>query len=218
MSRISQFWEGNDGPWSSFVIQVGNSSQEVRILPSTASSTTWVVDAESGCAHVPTSDCIDSRGKTYNPNLSRTWNPFSVDQNSIYELGLEENLLGREVFGRFGSDVVSLGWSTSTNAVVEHSIVAGIGDTHFTWMGVLGLNPRPTNFSSESNAPKESFVQALKSQGDIPSVSWSYTAGAYHSKPCLSFHFMFHLSKPEHVFFGTISIVLGTIHALLSIL
>ena len=179
---VSQFWEGNDGPWSTFVLQVGNTSQEVRILPSTASSSTWVVYADPGCSNVPVTDCATSRGKAFQRSLSRTWTPASIGQTAFFELGLEENLLGREVYGEFGWDVVSLGWPGSAGPTAEHSVVAGIGDTHFTWLGVLGLNPRPTNFTNMPNDPQASFIQKLKDQEDIPSLSWAYTAGAQYSK------------------------------------
>lgn len=170
---VSQYWEGNDGPWSSFAIQVGKKAQNVRILPSTASSTTWVV-YEEGCPKDAPANCQDSRGGTFNPNNSLTWVP-----NSIYQLGVEENL-EFSVFGDFGFDTVTLGWQGSGGPTVEHSIVAGIADTAFSWMGVLGLNPRPTNFSGIPNSPQVSFVQALKNQNSIPSLSWSYTAGAQY--------------------------------------
>ncbi|KAH7083520.1 peptidase aspartic [Paraphoma chrysanthemicola] len=175
--------QGNDGPWSSFVLQVGNKSQEVRVLPSTASSSTWVIYENPGCNNVPLLDCPASRGKTFQPNSSSTHSSVSL-QGSIYELGIEENLLGRIVNGDYGIDSVTLGYPGGGGATVSRSVIAGIGDTHFTWLGVLGLNPRPVNFSTTPNAPKTSFVQSLKDQGDIPSLAWAYTAGArYKSKP-----------------------------------
>lgn len=43
-------------------------------------------------------------------------------------------------------------------------------------MGLLGLTPRSSNFTSFNN-PIPSFMQSLQEQSLIPSVSWSYTAG-----------------------------------------
>ncbi|KAF2468987.1 acid protease [Lindgomyces ingoldianus] len=171
VASVSQYWEGNDGTWSSFTIQVGQKPQNVRILPSTASTSTWVI-YDQGCPSDAPNNCRDSRGGTFNPNNSLTWVP-----NSIFELGVESNL-EFNVFGDFGFDSVTLGWPGSGGPSVEHSIVAGVGDTTFSWLGVLGLNPRPTNFSTFLNNPQVGFVQALKNQNNIPSVSWSYTAGA----------------------------------------
>ncbi|KAF2190223.1 acid protease [Zopfia rhizophila CBS 207.26] len=171
MSSVSQYWEGNDGPWSSFAIQVGSKPQNIRVLPSTASTSTWVV-YDQGCPADAPSNCKDTRGGLFNPNNSLTWVP-----NSIFELGIEQNL-DFNVFGDFGFDSVTLGWQGSGGPTVEHSIVAGIGDTSFTWLGVLGLNPRPTNFSTFLNNPQVSLIQALRNQNNIPSMSWAYTAGA----------------------------------------
>lgn len=125
-----------------------------------------------GCPSDAPSDCANSRGGTFNNNNSLTWIP-----NSIFELGVEENL-DYDVFGDFGFDTVTLGWQGSNGPSVEHSVVAGIADTTFTWLGVLGLNPRPTNFSTFPNSPQPSLVQLLKDQNSIPSLSWAYTAGA----------------------------------------
>ncbi|ORY19593.1 aspartic peptidase domain-containing protein [Clohesyomyces aquaticus] len=171
VASVSQYWEGNDGTWSSFAIQVGQKSQNVRVLPSTASSSTWVV-YDQGCPSDAPSNCKESRGGIFNPNNSLTWVP-----NSIFELGIEENL-DVNVFGDFGFDTVTLGWQGSGGPSVEHSILAGIGDTAFSWLGALGLNPRPTNFTSLPNSPQVSFIQALRNKNQIPSVSWAYTAGA----------------------------------------
>ncbi|KAF2681582.1 acid protease [Lentithecium fluviatile CBS 122367] len=173
VASVSQYWEGNDGPWSSFAIQIGNKPQNIRVLPSTASTSTWAVYAE-GCPSDAPSDCPDSRGGTFNPNNSLTRVP-----NSIFQLGVEENL-DFQVFGDFGFDTVTLGWQGSGGPSVDHSIVAGIADTTFTWLGVLGLNPRPTNFSTFPNNPQVSFIQALRNQNSIPSLSWAYTAGAQY--------------------------------------
>ncbi|KAF2004219.1 acid protease [Amniculicola lignicola CBS 123094] len=173
VAGVSQFWDGNDGAWSSFAIQVGQKPQEVRVLPSTGATSTWVVYAE-GCPSDAPTDCGESRGKFFNMNNSLTWVP-----NSIFELGIEANL-DYSVFGDFGFDTVTLGFGGSGGPSVEHAIVAGIADTSFSWLGVLGLNPRPTNFSTFPNNPQVSFVQALKNQKSIPSVSWSYTAGAQY--------------------------------------
>jgi|TARA_R110002003_G_scaffold125_10_gene11449 hypothetical protein len=178
---VSQYWEGNDGPWSSFVLQVGNKSQEVRVFPSTASSSTWVVYEDPGCNGVPVANCASSRGKTFQPNSSSTHDSVSL-QGSIYELGVEENLLGRTVSGDYGYDTVTLGYPDGGGPTVARTVIAGIGDTQFTWLGVLGMNPRPVNFSTTPGAPQRSFVQALKDEGDIPSLSWAYTAGAQYSK------------------------------------
>jgi hypothetical protein len=46
--------------------------------------------------------------------------------------------------------------------------------------GIFGLNNQPVNFSSLGNTSTPTFFTALKDQGLIPSLSWSYTAGAQY--------------------------------------
>lgn len=132
---------------------------------------TYVI-VDVGCTADAPSNCKESRGGLFDKATSLTWVP-----NSIFQLGLSENL-GVNIFGDFGFDTVTLGWQGSGGPTVEHSIVAGVGDTHFTWLGGLGLNPRPTNFSTFPNSPQVSLIQSLKNERMIPSVSWAYTAGA----------------------------------------
>lgn len=60
--------------------------------------------------------------------------------------------------------------------MVDNSVVASVNGTDF-YFGVLGLNPRPTNFTTQ-NDPQASFLQLLKNQSFIPSLSYGYTAGA----------------------------------------
>jgi hypothetical protein len=159
---------------SSFAIQVGNKPQNLRVFPSTSSSTTWVV-LPVGCPQGAPSNCPDTRGRTFDFNQSLTWVP-----NSIYDLGYEENLGYTQVNGQFGFDTVQLGWQGGGGASVDHSVVAGIGDLTLTWLGQLGLDPTPTNFSS-FNSPQPSYMQLLRTKNLIPSLSWAYTAGAPYS-------------------------------------
>lgn len=42
--------------------------------------------------------------------------------------------------------------------------------------GLIGLNPRPTNFTNFTD-PVPSFLSTLKNRSMIPSLSWAYTAG-----------------------------------------
>jgi hypothetical protein len=57
---------------------------------------------------------------------------------------------------------------------------AGIATQDF-FMGLFGVTPRPTNFSN-FNSPQASIMQTLQNKSLIPSLSWSYTAGARYSK------------------------------------
>lgn len=46
--------------------------------------------------------------------------------------------------------------------------------------GIFGINPQPLNFSTLGNFSSPSFVSTLKAKEIIPSLSWSYTAGAIY--------------------------------------
>lgn len=47
--------------------------------------------------------------------------------------------------------------------------------------GMFGLGPKPTNFS-DFNDPQPSFLWSLRNQSLIPSLSFSYSAGAFYQK------------------------------------
>lgn len=168
----SQYWEGNDGPWSTFPLQVGTGAvgglQNVRVDISTAATAIWTVGAQ-GCPTDFGSGCANSRGGLFLPNQSLTWTP-----NSIYQTGLEMNL-GLDSSGYVGFDKATLGWQGSGGPTDEHSIIWNLADGNW-WQGVFGLNPRPTNFTTFTD-PQTSFIQTLVNNQKIPSTSWGYTAG-----------------------------------------
>jgi hypothetical protein len=74
------------------------------------------------------------------------------------------------------SYLVTLGYQGGVGPTIDHSVVAGVEGTEF-YLGLLGVNPRPTNFTNLNN-PQPSFMTLLKNQSHIPSLSYSYTAGA----------------------------------------
>ncbi|KAL9622007.1 MAG: hypothetical protein Q9160_003669 [Pyrenula sp. 1 TL-2023] len=166
----SQQWEGIDGSWSTFIAQVGTPAQNVHLLISTSSSATVAVIAE-GCQYDSSpSTCPDDRGKIFNPNTSSTW-----VGNDVYNLGLEENL-GYSANGQYGKDTVILGWQGSGGPKLPDQVVAGVASQNF-YLGEFGLTPRPTNFTDFVD-PQPSYLETLKSKNLIPSLGWSYTAGA----------------------------------------
>ncbi|KAH6605556.1 acid protease [Trichoderma cornu-damae] len=165
----SQFFEGIDGPWSTFELRVGTPAQNLRILPGTSSTQTLVVLPE-GCQIINVTNCADSRGNLFNTTASKTWKEIG-----LFNLGFE-NALGFTDNGEYGYDTVGLGYLGSGGPVVNNSIIAGVAGTEF-YLGVLALNPRPTNFTDQ-NDPQQSFLQLLKNESAIPSLSYSYNAGA----------------------------------------
>lgn len=176
----SEYFEGNDGPWSSFDLRVGTPEQYVRVLVSTASPESLVVVANGGCstaafATVPTG-CAVSRGNLFNLSASSTWHNiglYGINQNGV---GLEANL-GYSQKAQFGLDNLAVGLEAPS---LSNQTVAGIATAEPFYLGIFGLNNQPVNFSVLGNSSVPSFVTSLKDQNKIPSLSWSYTAGAQY--------------------------------------
>lgn len=170
----AQNWDGNDGPWSSFPVQIGVQPQTVRLMPGTSATSVLTVSPE-GCPDTYPEDCPQQRGGIFEISESNTWVP-----NSIYNVGIAKNL-GLDTEGTAGYDSVTIGWPGAVQASAEHNVVFNLDSAKF-FVGIFGLNPRPTNFTTsagvtEFNNPQTSFVQSLVNNRTIPSVSWAYTAG-----------------------------------------
>ena len=174
----SSFWDGNDGSWNTFIVEVGSTPQSFRILPSTAGQETWVPLPE-GCNSVTPSDpgyCGYLRGTVpvdgtnssgFATNESSTWQDIG-----LFTLDAQENNLGYGGNGLFGFDTVS--WGNSSNLTGQ--VVAGIATQDY-WLGVAGIGPKTTNFTI-FNDPISSYLSNLVNSSQIPSHSWAYTAGA----------------------------------------
>ena len=149
-------------------MQVGTpSTNETRVLVSTAIPNQWVVLAEA-CTD---NNCVSTRGNNlFNPNASSTW-----ENEGIYNLLFEQNL-NYTGNGLYGFDTVSLGFADNASVLVKNQTVAGIVQNDF-WMGYIGINPQPTNFTDLSH-PIPSLFRNLYTEGVIPSLTYSYTAGA----------------------------------------
>ncbi|KFZ06633.1 hypothetical protein V501_07227 [Pseudogymnoascus sp. VKM F-4519 (FW-2642)] len=180
----SQYFEGIDGPWSTFNLRVGTPEQDVRVTISTTSPETLVVLSEYGCSNktfatVP-AGCASSRGMMFSPNTSSTWIDngfFGINKDGV---GLEANL-GYTQAANFGTDTVGLGLVAGANGVtLKNQTVGGIASTSPFYLGIFGLGTQPANLSSLGNSTGPTYFTSLKNQNVIPSLSWSYTAGAMY--------------------------------------
>lgn len=163
----SQNWDGDDGPWSSFTLQVGTPIQDVRVFVSSEISTTWVVETE-GCT-VGDNTCINGRGLLFNPNSSSTWSQYG-----FYELGAEQNLASTGD-ARYGNDTVGLGIQGSGGPTLPDQVIGAFSTDDF-YLGFFGVNPASTNFTQQEQG-EASYMTTLKNQNLIPSLSFGYTAG-----------------------------------------
>ncbi|KAF2815926.1 acid protease [Mytilinidion resinicola] len=166
-------WDGIDGQWSSFALQLGTPAQTVRTFISTACQQTWVVLQEACMQNGKQNDtCWNDRGWTYNYTDSSTWH-----KQGYYILWAEGNL-GYSGNGFFGYDTVALGGLGEESVTLPNTTVGGyITDDYY--IGIFGINPKSTNFTSFDD-PSESYMAKLWHQKLLPSVSFGYTAGAQY--------------------------------------
>lgn len=181
----SQVWEGNDGTWSTFIVRVGTPAQLFRVIPSLQGSQT-LIPLPEGCTQSDPDDYSQQRGvydfegrksPGFRTNLSTTWKTVG-----LYKLSLGTNL---DFSGNahFGFDVVGLMVQNAGGLTLENQVVGGIATKDF-YLGVFGLGVKPTNFSGFDH-PQPSFIQTMKNQALIPSLSLAYTAGASYRIPKL---------------------------------
>ncbi|KAK5681875.1 hypothetical protein LTS10_006408 [Elasticomyces elasticus] len=182
----SLYWDGADGSWSTFQIQIGTPGQTVRLLPSTsanAGNSLWAVIPE-GCtiANPSIPNCSNERGYLFTSNQSSSWSISRLQNGGLYELDLfEERFLGLSGNAYYGFDTIQLGIEGSGLSVLQDQLVAGIATNDF-WLGSLGLSPIPFNFTT-LNEPLPTLLSTLRNQTLIGSTSWAYTAGASYRDP-----------------------------------
>ncbi|KAF2402809.1 acid protease [Trichodelitschia bisporula] len=173
-----QWWDGNDGPWSTFGMQIGTPPASLRLLPANGQGAVWVIVPE-GCTKDDPTDCPNSRGNLFKRDTSSTW-----VQSDLYQLSvIEEKILGynNSLNGIFGTDTVTIGWKGDGGPTVENAVLGGLATKAF-YLGAFPLNPWPVNFTDIQNN-KPSLLSTLKNQTKIPSLSWGYTAGMYNRAP-----------------------------------
>jgi len=135
---------------------------------------------EDSCASVQAPNCATLRGGQFIIEKSTSWqNNTAVLNRDIYPLKVDPQL-GYSGRGRFGFDDVSL--AGAAGVILRNTTVGGFIATD-TYLGLLGLDPRASNFSSK--APVPSILQTLLDQSLIPSLSWGYTAGNRYRKRAL---------------------------------
>jgi hypothetical protein len=198
----SQYFDGNDGKWSTFVIRAGTPEQSFRVLPSTVTSEIFlplagackddetiskvrhgVTDDLSDADSCAQADCAFSRGAEF--YQGRTNNGFQTNQSStwheigIYQVAAREEL-GYNASGLYGLDTLGLMIANSGGPTLLNQTIGGVVNPRL-WVGRLGMDVKPSNFSDFEN-PQRSLITTLKEEGHIPSLTYGYTAGAYYSK------------------------------------
>jgi hypothetical protein len=174
----------------------------VRVLPSTRTSETWLIWAK-GCPGFwknitfhESETCESSRGFFYSHNNNTrlfTKPPSASTSANISNLEVFHDYGVTNMKAHYVSDNIQLGFKN-----INQATVGAIIDSNFTWLGLLGLDHQPYNFSipmdmfSENNTQglsdpnvankliqNPSLLQQMKTEGIIPSLSWAYHAGSH---------------------------------------
>ncbi|PVI06037.1 acid protease, partial [Periconia macrospinosa] len=179
----SQEFDGNDGEWSTFKINVGG--QDMRVLASTKSGETYVI-VPDGCQAIDPADCPEQRGagilnsaqsRGFQSGISKSWSDIGM-----YEVNLEKNL-NYTGNGIYGHDTVSLGpASAGENSLsIEKQVVVGVASLDY-FMGHIPLGTPDSSFCTSCTTEK-SLLYQLRHNNKIPSLSFAYAAGAkYQTK------------------------------------
>jgi len=176
-------FNGNDGDWSTFWINVGDSDgtghgQNFKVLISTSSALIIV----PGHSEVCDSNCAEGRGlATYNSAIpdglveGKSWKLVGT-----YELKLPEWWFNKTLTGKYGTDNVGLGQSSAQSLILTDQYVVQNLDLEL-YMGLFGLAYGDVA-TSNSGSSKPPFLTNFFASNQIPSKSFGYTAGAKYSK------------------------------------
>jgi Eukaryotic aspartyl protease len=138
---------------------------------SSSGSTLWVPFPE-GCIATDSTDCPEQRGGLFKYNDSSTWVP-----NHSKKLPLQaEASLGYSGSSLVGFDNVTLDSIGSGGVSLNKTVVTGIATKDF-FLGQLGLYPRRVDIPDLKQVYSSPLLSLFEAQ-EIPSLSWSYTAGA----------------------------------------
>ncbi|KAF2754377.1 acid protease [Pseudovirgaria hyperparasitica] len=192
----SSRFEGVDGSWSTFTINVGddghgNTGQNFHIFPSTSATATYIPGATNNfCGNQSDPDaCWESRGiqvyrgsqqNGFNTQAASAWN-----QLGSYNLGLDTTTFG---YGDndsaiWGTDNVGIGDASTDSQTLPAQPVALFYNATY-WLGLFGLSTVPTNIDGSAYP---TFIDSLfkslddKNQSLIPSMSYGYAAGASYA-------------------------------------
>jgi hypothetical protein len=191
----SGHFEGNDGNWSTFLVNVGTPQFTYRALVSTSSLYTWLTNVEGcqGAAGIP-ANCASSRGAPPgSPGWHRATTSSTYQELGTFNFSLSSSLDVNGAFGTqspdggsfnggsyLGVDAVSLNADISQGAQINatSSLVYGVTEPSF-YLGGIGIGH---GVSDQSTGSYHSLLDLLANSSQIPSLAWGYTAGSYYSK------------------------------------
>lgn len=183
----NQEWLGNDGPWSTFPIVVGNPPVTLFVLPATSGRSTWVVSSQACPTTGAPMDCEAQRGSVISLNRSTSFRP-DKDRNSYFALNFEsESTLNSALppggptysgSGFVGNDTLRFGFNSDDAPVLENQLIVEYANP-IPFLGLLGLSWANETITTLQDI-HPSVIGALRSMDAIPSNAWGYTAGAQY--------------------------------------
>lgn len=198
VSETGEF-DGIDGNWSTFKLEVGSPAQEFRVFVSTAGTVSWLPSyrpPDNDCPFLyddfpNPDDCSSLRG--INSMQNGTDTGYDHDYSSSWtagelgELALSNDLSFSEYYGSNYTGMVQYGRETfvlNSNDGGELSQTgtpfALVPDNVNLFVGSLGLGLGNNSFGSGEDF--YSFMEDLANSSKIPSRSWGYTAGASYQR------------------------------------
>ena len=189
-------FSGNDGLWSTFIINVGDGTaegrgQDFRVLASTSSSITQIPSEASWCTQPDKAACAADRGvdlfqskqslgfqEKESPSWKRSGN-FELPVLSYAEDYPEEH-----PNGTYGTDALGLGPSSELSPILAQQTIALISTQNY-FMGSFGLGVRKFKIDG---GDVDTFLTNFEFSNQTASRSYGFTAGAHYSK------FPFHIN------------------------
>lgn len=182
-------FEGNDGKWSTFFINLnsdkeGVNGQDFRVLASTSSPITLVPAQTEWCNET----CAETRGVLlFDGKQPKGMEPTgSWVKAGLYTIPTpywySKDLMNGNIppNGTWGSTNVGLGQSSKGSMVVaDRYAVSYIFQEYF--LGSFGLSAGAVG---GPGATKSTFLSQFRLDNIIASTSYAYTAGAWYRKYC----------------------------------
>jgi hypothetical protein len=181
-------YDGDDGRWSTFTINIAGDGQgkgqNFNVLISTSSPITLIPSNTDWCS---TNNCAKRRGAldpgslgldTASPPYSRT-GLYSLPLESTY--GWSQSLLSPKwndsTNATWGTTNVGLGAASKLSITIEKQYVATCPSRDF-FLGSLGL---AAGYISPTGASRRTYLSGLAAvTTTIPSSSYGFTAGAFY--------------------------------------
>ncbi|KAF2126554.1 acid protease [Dothidotthia symphoricarpi CBS 119687] len=171
-------FDGNDGKWSTFLINIGSDNdgngQNFKVLISTSSPLTLVPQQTDWCNN----DCAKDRGIL----LYNNQQPLGAEDSQYwqkagtYVIPDTDSWSNDSLAGNWGLDNVGLGLSSKESLILaERYVVKYIFEDFF--LGSFGLTVGEVGPNGGS---KPTFLSEFANSNQIASSSYGYTAGAHY--------------------------------------